>query len=684
MKITIPVFDSYIEKCKSTGVKPIFESFTEEHTETITQVDPALFEAYQAYKEDTRIISILEYQSIKSYSEFLENEEELANMPEDEEEEVEDSEDSVDNEEEVEAGEESEEDDDDEEEEESEEEAEVEDSEAATDSEESEEDEEAGTEPEESEEEEEEVEEAAEIKKAEHGPEKEAKVKELPATDDDFGTEIDIEGLSKDIDASFKEIEDEIMKMGEPNKEDEKDGEKLVGEEEVQSSEVVELTEDQIQEAAEETNIIVDFLFRRPKIQKTIKKATGLKVQAAQAETKAQEMIAKKNEEMDAKIAQLKEKGASSEQITKFKDKFKENIKKFEETLDKKIDVADDAAKEINDEADEMAVSNYLKKVLSKARVDGSLEVAKAKFAAADETEQAELKDRMKEMQMDAAELQTELDQQDGEAKKKVKDLGLSPDDYETLDKINTDLDNIKDKEKIVSNKIANAKEDKEKEGLQKTKDELDTKKFDIWTEEASKILDRVKDKEKRGSMYRTLTGVSEISNKAELEDYVETKAKEAEERGKAPGTQAPGNQDTGNQDTGNQDPGNQDTGNQDTAGNKEQKKKEIDQKLSTATSKLEGAKRKLGELKNDPSADPKAVSAIENNIKSLDAEVTKLNDEKGNLGESTEIFELNLNNLISKIDEVVNSLDSISTRPVNESNSYESVAQRFRKAWKQ
>ena len=523
MKITIPVFDSYIEKCKSTGVKPIFESFTEEHTETIAQVDPALFEAYQAYKEDTRIISILEYQSIKSYSEFLENEEELANMPEDEEEEVEDSEDSVDNEEEVEAGEESEEDDDDEEEEESEEEAEVEDSEAATDSEESEE------------EEEEEVEEAAEIKKAEHGPEKEAKVKELPATDDDFGTEIDIEGLSKDIDASFKEIEDEIMKMGEPNKEDEKDGEKLVGEEEVQSSEVVELTEDQIQEAAEETNIIVDFLFRRPKIQKTIKKATGLKVQAAQAETKAQEMIAKKNEEMDAKIAQLKEKGASSEQITKFKDKFKENIKKFEETLDKKIDVADDAAKEINDEADEMAVSNYLKKVLSKARVDGSLEVAKAKLAAADETEQTELKDRMKEMQTNAAELQTELDQQDGEAKKKVKDLGLSPDDYEALDKINTDLDNIKDKEKIVSNKIANAKEDKEKEGLQKTKDELDLKKFDIWTEDASTILDKVKDKEKRGSMYRTLTGVSEISNKAELEDYVETKTKEAEERGKAP-----------------------------------------------------------------------------------------------------------------------------------------------------
>ena len=637
MKITIPVFDSYIEKCKSTGVKPIFESFTEEHTETIAQVDPALFEAYQAYKEDTRIISILEYQSIKSYSEFLENEEELANMPEDEEEEVEDSEDSVDNEEEVEAGEESEEDDDDEEEEESEEEAEVEDSEAATDSEESEE------------EEEEEVEEAAEIKKAEHGPEKEAKVKELPATDDDFGTEIDIEGLSKDIDASFKEIEDEIMKMGEPNKEDEKDGEKLVGEEEVQSSEVVELTEDQIQEAAEETNIIVDFLFRRPKIQKTIKKATGLKVQAAQAETKAQEMIAKKNEEMDAKIAQLKEKGASSEQITKFKDKFKENIKKFEETLDKKIDVADDAAKEINDEADEMAVSNYLKKVLSKARVDGSLEVAKAKLAAADETEQAELKDRMKEMQTNAAELQTELDQQDGEAKKKVKDLGLSPDDYEALDKINTDLDNIKDKEKIVSNKIANAKEDKEKEGLQKTKDELDLKKFDIWTEDASTILDKVKDKEKRGSMYRTLTGVSEISNKAELEDYVETKTKEAEERGKAP-------VDT-NADT--------ETATDTGAG----KGKKTDTETETTTDTTTDTETETGAGK-DKKTDTETTTDT-----TTDTETEASKDTATDTDTSTDAGADSTAPKKKKEDEEVNaSLDT---------SVYESVAQRFRKAWK-
>ena len=64
-----------------------------------------------------------------------------------------------------------------------------------------------------------------------------------------------------------------------------------------------------------------------------------------------------------------------------------------------------------------------------------------------------------------------------------------------------------------------------------------------------------------------------------------------------------------------------------------------------------------------------------------MEAEVKKLNDEKANLGESTETYELNLNNLISKIDEVVNSIESLV--PLTESNKYESIAQRFRKAYK-
>ena len=471
MKISIPVLDMYIEKCKSTGVKPIFESFTNDNTETISHIDSDLFESYQAYSEGSRIISILEYQAIKSYSEFLENEDELANMPED--------------------GEEEEEDDD-----------------------------------------EDEVEESAEVKKAEHGPENKAKIEELPATDDEFGVEIDIETIGKDIDASFKEIEDAIMKLGEPEKENAKDGEELVGEESQEGER--QLTEEELLEAAEETNIIMDFLFRRPKINKVMKKATALRIQGVQAETKAGEMIAKKNEEMDEKIAQLKQKNATPEQIKKFKEKYKESIDKFEDTLDKKMDAATEAADEIEKEADNIATSNYLKKILSKAKIDARMEEAQAKMKTADETKQQELKADMKEMQMDAAETEKELSLQDGEAKKKVKELGLSDSDFEALDKIKTDLDNLSDKEKVLSNKISTAVDDKEKSKIQKGIDGLDAEKFEIWGD-LPKILDKVKDKNKKSSMYRGATGVGEINNGAELKDYIDTKTAEAKKREGAP-----------------------------------------------------------------------------------------------------------------------------------------------------
>jgi len=495
MKISIPVLDSYIEKCKSDGVKPIFESFTTENAETISHIDSKLFEAYEAYTNDSRVISILEYQAIKSYSEFLENEDELANMPEEEEEEVEDNMDNSDN-------------------------AESEESDGGDDEDDDDDDDD-----------DEEVEEAAkEIKKAEHGPEDNAKIEEMPATDDEFGIEIDIEGFGKDVDASFKEIEDEIMKMGEPEKQDDKDGEELVGEE---SQEVERhLTEEELLEAAEENNIIIDFLFRKPKLKKIIKKSTDLRLKGIQAETKATEMIAKKNEEMDEKIAQLKEKGASADQIKNFKTKYQENINNFKDTLDKKMTAATEAADEIEKEAEETATSDYLKRVLSRERIESRMQEAQAKMQTADETKQAELKASMQEMAADAAEKDKELAAQDGEVKQKQKELGLAPEDYDTLNDVNTNLDNIKDKEKIVNNKLGSTDDEKQKAGLQKTKDGLDTEKFKQW-EIGSGVLDKVKDKDKKASMYRGLTGVGEINNNAEMNDYIETKQAEIKERGK-------------------------------------------------------------------------------------------------------------------------------------------------------
>jgi archaellum component FlaC len=607
MKISIPVLDMYIEKCKSTGVKPIFESFTiEAKDEAISHIDSKLFEAYQAYTKGSRIISILEYQAIKSYSEFLENEDD-------------------------------------------------------------------------------EIEEAAkEIKKAEHGPEKNAKIEELPATDDEFGIEIEIENVGKDIDASFKEIEDEIMKLGEPEKEKAKDGEELVGEESQNSGR--QLTEEELLEAAEENNIIMDFLFRRPKINKIMKKATTLRIQGVQAETKAGEMIAKKNEDMEEKIAQLKKKNATPDQIKKFKEKFKENISKFEDTIEKKMDAAIEAADEIEKEADNIATSNYLKKILSKAKIDARMEEAQAKMKTADETKQQELKDSMKDMEQEAAETEQELNAQDGEAKKKVKELGLSDQDFQALDKIKTDLDNLSDKEKVLSNKISTAADDKEKAKIQKSIDGLDAEKFEIW-KGLPKILDRVKDKNKKSSMYRGATGVGEINNSAELKDYIDTKTAEAKKREgddtatttepttTEPTTTEPGKTTTEPTTT---EPTTTEPGKGDPA----QKKKEIEQKLSTASSKLEKAKKSLEAKKADPNTKPEAIAGIEKNIADLETEVKNLESEKAKLGESNmATFEIAVNYLSSKIDEILNSIENISNYPVNESSKYESVASRFRKA---
>ena len=93
MKITIPVLDQYLDSCQNKGEIALFESFTESNPETVNHIDVKLFETYRDYKNESRIISLLEYQAIKSYAQFLEegDEDEI----EDSEEEVEDTEEVV-------------------------------------------------------------------------------------------------------------------------------------------------------------------------------------------------------------------------------------------------------------------------------------------------------------------------------------------------------------------------------------------------------------------------------------------------------------------------------------------------------------------------------------------------------------------------------------------------------------
>jgi hypothetical protein len=547
MKITIPVLDQYLDSCQSGAI--LFESFTESNPETISHIDAKLFEAYRDYKNESRVISLLEYQAIKSYAQFLEEggedevedseeevddteevpatdeapaeepteeepseeepkKDELADMPEDGEEEVEDAEDET---------EEKEDDDDDDDDDDDEEEVTDEAKEIGVEI----DVEKIGVEPNKTEDD---IEKARlkmgepkqhsekegaelvgeEVQKAEMESEKKSEVAELPATDDDFGISIDIEKLTQDIDKTFKDIEDELLSMGEPEKHSDKEGAELVG-------------EDVVLEAQEETNIIIDWLFRAPKIKKTIKKATDLKIKGVEAQDKVDAEIQKRNEVMKQKIDAAKAKGLD---VSKMKELARKKISDFEDTLQKRVDAADEAAKEIEDEAEEMASSNYLKRVLSKAKIEARLQVANAKMQAADKEDQVEIRDDIKDLTTKLQDAEADISDADKEISVKKKELGLGDDDLETLGELNDDLDKIKDKEAV-----QRKKEDDPK--AQEVLKSLEDDKFKIW-QEASPILDKVKDKDKKSSMFRTLTGNDEINNGAELEDYIETKQKES------------------------------------------------------------------------------------------------------------------------------------------------------------
>jgi hypothetical protein len=72
MKLIIPQLDQYILKCKSSNMEPVYENFIFENNEL--EIDRASFETYYEYKHGSSVLSILEFQNIQSYSEFISEE----------------------------------------------------------------------------------------------------------------------------------------------------------------------------------------------------------------------------------------------------------------------------------------------------------------------------------------------------------------------------------------------------------------------------------------------------------------------------------------------------------------------------------------------------------------------------------------------------------------------------------
>ena len=442
MKIIIPILDQYIDFCQSKGQSALFENFTELNPDAISGIDSKIFETYVDYKNESRVISLLEYQSIKSYAQFLEegDEEEtgepeegdsdsnkLADMPEDEEEEVEDNEEEDEEEEDEEEG----EDDDDEDE------------------------------------------------------------------DDDDEDEDEFESK---IQEAFKDLENTILKLGKPKKHSDDEGSELVG-------------EDMLAEASEDTNLIIDFLFRRPRINKIIKKATDLKMKAVEAEEKVRKELEKRNDEMDQKVQKAKEKGVD---VKRLKAVNRKKLSDLEDTLTKRVDAADDAAKDIEDEAEELAISNYLKRVLVKAKIESRIVVAQAKMQAASDEERAELDEEAKELDKVLREKEAELKQDEGQAKQASKDLGLSDDELEELQISRDEIEEIR--EKISELKKGDTEDPNVKSKITELQSELN----DALSSHAE-ILDNVKDQEKQAAMYRSITKNKDVNNREELDAYIQS-----------------------------------------------------------------------------------------------------------------------------------------------------------------
>ena len=72
MKLIIPQLDQYILKCKSSNMEPVYENFMFENNEL--EIDRTSFETYYEYKYGSGVLSILEFQNIQSYSEFISEE----------------------------------------------------------------------------------------------------------------------------------------------------------------------------------------------------------------------------------------------------------------------------------------------------------------------------------------------------------------------------------------------------------------------------------------------------------------------------------------------------------------------------------------------------------------------------------------------------------------------------------
>jgi hypothetical protein len=226
--------------------------------------------------------------------------------------------------------------------------------------------------------------------------------------------------------------------------------------------EVEAIEEEDLSEAKEgENNIIVDFIFRRPKIKKYYKNLLDLEkknLAASDLDSSGEDEKIEKIETMlkkgglpDAKRTQL------SDQLVKLQAKRVQDMSASQQRLSRDRERLSDKIKNIEYNIQKLTTSEYLKKVADKESVKNAFAIANIRIKTADEQEKAAIRDEMNLYRKNLVAIETELKELNNLEEKRGK------------------LDEISDKEAIIKRNTSMSDEEKKLEliELRKTKYEL-------------------------------------------------------------------------------------------------------------------------------------------------------------------------------------------------------------------
>ena len=278
-------------------------------------------------------------------------------------------------------------------------------------------------------------------------------------------------------------------------------GEDGVDDIEIEDNDTIQELENEITEAeGDENSIIIDFIFRRPRIIKAYKKIGELQkknidetnvrskfadiddqIEKLETQIKSGRLNQAKRDELEDKVAILQTKKSNSlDSLQKRADSVRDKINRAIENLEYNIS--------------KLATSEYLRRVADKQNVKNAIEIAEYRLKTADDASKEALTN----------EINTN--------KKMLTDIDMELKKSNELEKQSSEIDEINDEIKITYN----SKKMSDDEKLQKVQ-ELEVSRLDKTLEIGKKFQDAIKDPNKLKEK------LNELLAGAEIQDTVST-----------------------------------------------------------------------------------------------------------------------------------------------------------------